>query len=156
MHPPYRVDPSCRRIQSFIAECLPPELCSDPCFKHTYWRMAVCLIVCSRCLSYQHLRSYQDGYRLVTARTHDDFIILPHWKTRPPAPWPDITRDHIIPTLSQPIPCPILIMPSAWVGSDNCKYLSHWFDPRDSDSLISQNGSQILYSLCHPDWFTLQ
>ena len=36
----------------------------------------------------QHLSSYQDGYQLETVHTHGDFIVLPHWKTRPPVPWP--------------------------------------------------------------------
>ena len=29
--------------------------------------------------------SYHDGYRLVTARTHGDFIVLPQWEARLPA-----------------------------------------------------------------------
>ena len=29
---------------------------------------------------------YQDGYRSVTAQTHGDFIVLPHWETKPLAP----------------------------------------------------------------------
>ena len=32
------------------------------------------------------LRSYQDRYRHVTLPTHDDFIVLPHWETRPLVP----------------------------------------------------------------------
>ena len=30
--------------------------------------------------SWQHIRSCQDGYRLVAARTHSDIIVLPHWE----------------------------------------------------------------------------
>ena len=48
-------------------------------------------------------RSYQDEYRLVTARTHGIFIVLPHWETRPPAPWCDIPLSHIILTQSQQV-----------------------------------------------------
>ena len=44
-----------------------------------------------------------DGYRLVTVRTHDDFIVLPHWNTRLPAWWPAIPLSHIILTLNQPV-----------------------------------------------------
>ena len=58
--------------------------------------------------------SYQDGYRLVTVRTHGDFIGLPHCDTRPPAPWPAIPLIHIILTLS---PCPILIIPDWCIRS---------------------------------------
>ena len=28
----------------------------------------------------QHIRSYQDGYRLATMRTAGDFIVLSHWE----------------------------------------------------------------------------
>ena len=35
---------------------------------------------------WHHLRSYQDGYRLVTVYIHDDIIVLLHWETKPPAP----------------------------------------------------------------------
>ena len=35
--------------------------------------------------------SYQDGYRLVTVHTHGDCVVLPHWETRPLAPWPAIS-----------------------------------------------------------------
>ena len=40
--------------------------------------------------SWQHLRSYQDGYSPVTMCTHDDFI----------EQWPDIPLSHMIMTLS--------------------------------------------------------
>ena len=32
----------------------------------------------------------------MTVHAHGDFIVLPHWKTRPPAAWPDIPLSHII------------------------------------------------------------
>ena len=35
--------------------------------------------------SLQHLRSNQAGYQLVVLHSHGDFIVLPHWKSRPPA-----------------------------------------------------------------------
>ena len=53
--------------------------------------------------SSQHLRSYQYEHRLMAVHTHDDFIVLPHWETRPPGSGPDIPLSHIILTLSQPI-----------------------------------------------------
>ena len=53
--------------------------------------------------SYQYLRSWQDGYRLVTVATHGDLTVLPQLETRPPAPWPDIPLRQIILTLSQPV-----------------------------------------------------
>ena len=37
------------------------------------------LVGCWRFTSRQHLRSYQDGYWLVTVCTHSDFIVLPYW-----------------------------------------------------------------------------
>ena len=39
----------------------------------------ICLFACCFA-SYQHLRSYQNRCRLVTERTHGDFIVLPHWQ----------------------------------------------------------------------------
>ena len=48
-----------------------------------------CLFCC--CFtSYQHLRSDQDRTRIVTVmHTHGNFMVLPHWDTRPQDPWPD-------------------------------------------------------------------
>ena len=37
--------------------------------------------------SYQRLRSYQEGYQLVTLHTHGNFIVLPHWETRLAVQW---------------------------------------------------------------------
>ena len=71
------------------------------------------------------LRSYQHCFQFVTVRIHGDFKMLPHWKTRPPAPRTDILPSHIILTLG---PCPILIVPSTWLESDKYTFLSHWFD----------------------------
>ena len=34
-------------------------------------------------------------YRLVTVRSHGDFIVLPHWNTRPPAQLPAIQLNRI-------------------------------------------------------------
>ena len=103
--------------------------------------------VCCCFTSYQHLRSHQDGYLLMTMHTRDDFIVLPHWEARLLAPWPDIPLSHIILTDSAS-PCPILIMPSAWLWSDKYQFESHWFYtldqgsiPQGSDLQISQNGS---------------
>ena len=75
--------------------------------------------ICFCFTSQQHQRSNQDRYRLMTECTHGDFIVLPHWKTRPSAPWPDSPLSHIILTLS---PCPILIMPCTELGSDMYKF----------------------------------
>ena len=36
-------------------------------------------------MSWQHLKSYQDGYRLIQCPLMHYFIVLPHWDTRPPA-----------------------------------------------------------------------
>ena len=44
-----------------------------------------------------------ERYRLVTVRTHGDFIMLPHWNTRLPTPWPAIPLSCIILTLNQPV-----------------------------------------------------
>ena len=83
------------------------------------------LVSCWGFTCWQHLRSHQDGYRLVIVCTHGDFIVLPHWETMPPMWWPVILFSHIILMLS---PFPILIIPSGWQQSDMYQFLSHWFD----------------------------
>ena len=60
-----------------------------------------CPLVCF--MSWQHLRSYLDSYRLVTVHTHGEFIWLPHWETRLLAPIPNTPLSLIIRTLSQPV-----------------------------------------------------
>ena len=84
--------------------------------------MCIFCFVCCCFTSYQHLGSYQDGYRLVSVHIPGDLIVLHHWVTRPAAPWPDSQLSHIFLTQS-----PFLIMPSAWIESDKHSFLSHWF-----------------------------
>ena len=50
-----------------------------------------------------HISQYQDGYRLVTVHSYDNFIVLPNWETKLPALWHDIPLSHIILTLSHPV-----------------------------------------------------
>ena len=103
------------------------------------------------CLFYilvKHLWSYHYEYRLVTVRTHDDLIVLPHWEFRLQPPWPDIPLKHIILTLSQP-PCHILIMPCTWWKVSILKsfvWLHQGLNQWGSDSLISQNRRRMLCS----------
>ena len=69
----------------------------------------------------------QDGYRVVTVHTHVDFI-----SAAPPGDQADSTMTgypiqshyHAFEPTSR---CPILIMQSAWLGSDKNKYLSYRF-----------------------------
>ena len=95
----------------------------------------------------------------MTVRTHGDFIVLPHWEIMPQyptqSPYPDTELFN---------PCPILLMPSAWQGSDKYKSLSHWFDsimvwipwstkPRDGCStdsarLVPSRGELVLRWVC--------
>ena len=63
---------------------------------------------------------------LVTVRTHGYFTVLPHWETRPPAPWLDSIHSHC-PWTEPTSPCPNLIMPSVWLGSDKYQFLNLWF-----------------------------
>ena len=53
--------------------------------------------------SWQHLKSYQDRYWLVTVQTHGDFIVLPHCEIRLTTPWPDILPSYIALSLRQDI-----------------------------------------------------
>ena len=80
--------------------------------------------------SWQHVSSYQaqiSGDEAVTVPTHGNSIVLPQWATRLPATWPDIPQSHY-PNKKPTSPFPILIMLSAWLGSDKYKSLCPWFD----------------------------
>ena len=76
-------------------------------------------------MSWQHLRSYQNGYPLVTVHPHVDLTVLPHWETRPPVLWPDIPLSHYPDTVLTS-PCPILLMVHARVGCDKCQFYKIW------------------------------
>ena len=82
-----------------------------------------------------------------STHTHGDFIILPHSEARPTAPWHDIPLSHIILTLGQPV----LIMSSAWLGSDKNKLLSQWFDSARKQTPISwMRVLVVCYASHHP------
>ena len=57
--------------------------------------------------------------------THCNFIVLPHWNSRPSAPWSDIPH---YPDIASTSPCPIIIITSTWLGSGKYKLKSHLFD----------------------------
>ena len=67
----------------------------------------------------------------MTVCTHGNFIVLPNWQIRLLAPWPDIPLTNSEWTS----PCPILLMPSAWLGSDKYQFYKSliWLD-RESNS----------------------
>ena len=53
------------------------------------------------------------------------------WETRPPATYPNAPLSHIILILKPTSLCPILIMPSIWLGSDKYQFYKssvwlHW------------------------------
>ena len=70
-------------------------------------------------MTWQHQRSYQGRYWLVTVRINGDIIVLPHWGIKPPAPWPDIALSHITLTLIEPVLALSLLMPSTRLESVN-------------------------------------
>ena len=76
---------------------------------------------CWNCTSLQHIRSYPDRYQLVMVHTHGDFIVLPHWETRPLATWFNIPIKHIYPDRDNQS-FPILLMSSTGQGSDKYKF----------------------------------
>ena len=81
------------------------------------------LFVCCCFMSYQHLSSYQDGYWVMTVCTHSYshsyVIVLFHWETRTPAPWPNIPHIHVIFIQAAPTSsCPLVVSSSAKLGSD--------------------------------------
>ena len=76
------------------------------------WGWSEQTVGCWGFTSWQHQRSHQDGYWLVTVRALGDFIVLPHWENR---------FDILPVTLSwhwanQSFLCPILIMLSSRLG----------------------------------------
>ena len=58
-------------------------------------------------------------HRLVTVRTHDDFLVLPH---------NDLISHSVTLHTEQTSPCPILLMSNTRSGSDKYKFKSHRFD----------------------------
>ena len=70
----------------------PHYICRFTTFWYMCMWMQVCLylyrlVACWNFTYWQHQEgSYQDRYQLVTVRTHDDYIVLPHWEMKPPAP----------------------------------------------------------------------
>ena len=68
----------------------------------------------SRAVHYGSVGGFLEFYVFATAKvmsrrvptcasTHADFIMPPHWETRPSAPCPDIPISNIILTFSQPV-----------------------------------------------------
>ena len=77
---------------------------------HRTVTMAAPLLFTSGLVRYEAvLHSYGESlvgrakYWLLSVRTHDDFIVLPHGNTRPLATWPAIPLSCIILSLSQPV-----------------------------------------------------
>ena len=73
---------------------------------HRTARLAAPLILTNSLVRYETMlhscgTSPVRGYRLVTVCTHSDFIVLPHWDTRPPASRLTIPLSHIILAPSQ-------------------------------------------------------
>ena len=99
----------------------------------------------------------------MTVRIHIDFIVLPHWDIRPPAPWRAILLSDIILTLSQQVlgyPNNTKRQARTWqvsvlkscVWSDqasNPQCLD--LNPQSSDFPIFQHGRRMLYSF-GPVW----
>ena len=98
--------------------------------------------------------------------THGDFIMLPHWDTRPPVPWP---WSHSI-TLSwhwanQSLPYQyhnnaehqarkrqVSILKSFFLLDQVLNLQARNSNLRSSNSPISQNGRRALYLFGNPDW----
>ena len=57
-------------------------------------------------------KAYQDEYQLIRVWTNNDFIVLPHWKTRSPVTWLyNPTQSHY-PATELTSPCPSQLMRS--------------------------------------------
>ena len=104
-------------------------------------------------MSWQHLGSYQDVYRLVTVRTHGDVIVLPQLADQATGIITGYPTQSHYPNTQPTIACPILIMQSASLGSDKYSVLSDWVDTDQSlnqrDHLISLKEAWMLNSFGH-------
>ena len=82
-------------------------------------------------LSWQDLRTYEDGYRFVTVRTHGDIIVLLHWDTRlrdPRSDWNPLQSHY--PGTELPSPSPFLFVRSTRIGTETrciLTFVSHYF-----------------------------
>ena len=66
--------------------------------------------------------SHQDGYRLVAAHIHGDFIELPHWEKQvTDTMTQDPTKSHY-PNTECTSACPILVMLNARLGNDKYQF----------------------------------
>ena len=98
--------------------------------------------------SRQYLSSYQNGYQLVTMCTHGDFIVLPHWETRPPAPTPTHSSWH----WAVPYSSNAERLARKQQLSIVKLWLNHGSNSWGSDSPIFQSERKMLYSFGHPMW----
>ena len=71
-------------------------------------------------LEFYVLRSYQDGYRLVTVHNHGYFIVLGDQAVGAMAQYP--TQSHY-PDTELTSPCPILLMMCARLGSGKSQFV---------------------------------
>ena len=88
----------------------------------------VSLLVGCSLTSLQHLSLYQDRYQLVTVHTHGDFVECCSTGSLTTSIMTWYPIQSFYPNTEPTSPCPILIMSSAWLGSDKYQFLSHWFD----------------------------
>ena len=98
--------------------------------------------------SCQHLRSNQNGYRLVIVHTHSDIIVLPPLEARlltPTLPFPTLSY---IPDTELISPCPILVMLSTRLGTIN--YWSPWFDLAGFWTPILLDRKSVLFQIWPP------
>ena len=61
------------------------------------------------------------GIPNVAMRPHGALIVLPHWDTMSPIPWPDIPLGHY-PDTEPTSPCSILVMPSTKLSHSNYQF----------------------------------
>ena len=137
------------------------DICSE--VKHIqYWfNYILCRLFWEFFSSLQHLRSYQDVYRLCT---HGNFIVLPTGKSG--HQYHDLISHSV--TLSWYWTNQSLPYPNNAEHQDKERQVSMlkslvWFDQGlkphgpdlnlwSSDSPIPQNGRRMVYSFGHPDW----
>ena len=145
----------------------PEDLCADIADIYIVLKSSVQVLFVLRCsfAFCQHLRSYQDGYRVVTVCTHNIIIVLPKWETMLANTMNLISHSITLSwhlanqSLSYPINAEHLARKRQVSILKSLVWLDQYSDLQGpdsnlwgSDSPIFQHGRRTLYSFSHLIW----
>ena len=119
------------------------------CVLSTTWPSRTCTaykgFVCWSFKSWQNLRSYQNGYRLVAVHTHGKVTVPHHWEIWPLPPWPNFPLKSNFTDTELAWIFTILLITTARLGGDKYQFCTPlvWLG-WDQNSWPS-----VLYRSCH-------